>query len=60
MNKDQVKGRVKEVVGKVQKHMGKDNCDTDAEAKGAMRETEGKIQKTFGDIKHKVAKAIDR
>lgn len=60
MNKDQFKGRVKEVAGKVQKNAGYENYDEEMEAEGAVRETKGKIQKTFGDVKHKIGKAIDR
>lgn len=60
MNKDQVKGRVKEATGKAQKNMGQMTKDRSQQLKGAAKEMEGKAQKNLGDIKHKAGKAIDR
>ena len=60
MNKDQVKGRAKEAIGKAEKRLGRSTRDADAEVRGSAREAEGKLQKTFGDAKRKIAKAIDR
>ncbi len=60
MNKDQVKGRVKEVAGKVQKNVADAVDNESAQARGAAKEAEGKVQKNVGDAKHKVGKAIDR
>ena len=60
MNKDQLKGRVKEGLGKLDKHMGRTNRDPIQEDRGTGNELEGKIQKTFGDVKHKIGKNIDR
>ena len=60
MNKDQVKGRVKEATGKMQKNMGRSSADEDVEVRGAATEVEGKVQKNVGDIKRKIGKAIDR
>ena len=60
MNKDQVKGRAKEVAGKIQKNVGDAIDNEEMEAKGAIKEAEGKVQKNYGDAKNKVADAIDR
>jgi uncharacterized protein YjbJ (UPF0337 family) len=60
MNKDQLKGRVKEATGKVQKNVADAMDNESEELKGANRETEGKIQKNLGDIKNKIGNAIDR
>lgn len=60
MNKDQIKGRVKEALGKVEKNAGKANEDPVAEQQGQDRELLGKVQKTFGDVKRKIGKAIDK
>ena len=60
MNKDQVKGRIDEVVGKVKQASARNAGDIDREDEGAGQELKGKIQKTFGDVKHNIAKEIDR
>lgn len=60
MNKDQVKGRIKEVAGNIQKNAADAVDNESAQAKGAARELEGKVQKDYGDAKNKVGKAIDK
>lgn len=51
MNKDQVKGAVKEVAGKVQKNVGDAVGSEEQQVKGAVREAEGNVQKNYGDAK---------
>lgn len=51
MNKDQVKGTVKEVAGKVQAQVGKAIGSTEQKVKGHVREAEGKAQHAVGDAK---------
>ena len=51
MNKDQVKGRIKEAAGEVQEHVGKAIGSTEQQAKGHAREFAGKAQKNLGDAK---------
>ena len=53
MNKDQVKGKIKEAAGEIQEHTGKALGNKEMEAKGHAREFEGKAQKTVGDVKEK-------
>ena len=53
MNKDQVKGAVKDVAGKVQKEAGKLSGSKEQQAKGAIKQGEGKLQKGFGDLREK-------
>ncbi len=60
MNKDQVKGRVNEAVGKGKQVVGGQTGDVDQHDEGMGQELKGKVQKTFGDIKNKISKAIDR
>ncbi|MGI8905329.1 MAG: CsbD family protein [Candidatus Sumerlaeaceae bacterium] len=60
MNKDQIKGRVEEVIGKVKQSTGRNSGDLDQQDEGAGQELKGKVQKTFGDVKHNIAKEIDR
>ena len=55
MNSDQVKGRVKEAAGKVEKNIGRAIGNPKTEAKGLAREIAGKVQKTAADIKSDVA-----
>ncbi len=54
MNKDQVKGKIKEVAGEVQEHTGRAVGSAEQEAKGHAREMEGKVQKAAGDVKENV------
>jgi uncharacterized protein YjbJ (UPF0337 family) len=54
MNKDQVKGSVKDVAGKVQEKVGQQTGDRDQESRGLGNQAEGKIQKTVGDVKDAV------
>ncbi len=54
MNKDQVKGSMKDVAGKVQEKVGEATGDRETEAKGVGNQAEGKTQKTVGDVKDAV------
>ena len=51
MNKDQVKGTVKEAAGAVQQKAGKMIGNPTQEAKGLATKLEGKVQKKVGDAK---------
>ena len=51
MNKDQVKGTIKEVAGKVQEKTGAVVGSAEQRAKGLVKEAEGKAQKKVGDAK---------
>ena len=55
MNRDQVKGRAKEVAGKVEKHVGRAIGSSRTEAKGLAKEITGKVQKTVGDVRDDLA-----
>jgi uncharacterized protein YjbJ (UPF0337 family) len=52
MNRDQVKGRAKEVAGKIEKNAGRVAGSTKTEAKGLAKEAVGKVQKTVGDARN--------
>jgi uncharacterized protein YjbJ (UPF0337 family) len=54
MNKDQIKGSMKDAGGKVQEKVGEATGDRDTEAKGVGNQAEGKVQKTVGDVKDTV------
>ena len=49
MNKDQVKGTVKETTGKVQEKVGAAIGSDEQRAKGLAKEVAGKAQKKLGD-----------
>ena len=51
MNKDQVKGAVKEAAGKVQQQAGKAVGSTKQQAKGLVKQVEGKAQQAYGDVR---------
>ena len=54
MNKDQVKGAAKAVVGKVQEESGKLVGSKEQQIKGLSRQITGKAQKGHGDVKQAV------
>ena len=51
MNKDQVKGVAKDVVGKVQEQAGKLVGSKEQQVKGLSKQISGKVQKGVGDVK---------
>ncbi len=56
MNKDQVKGRIKEVLGIAKETTGKLTDKEILEQKGKLQKTAGKVQAGYGDIKDDVKK----
>jgi len=54
MNKDQVEGRLKEVVGKVQEVAGKTVGSTKEQLKGVINKNVGAAQAKYGDVKNDV------
>jgi uncharacterized protein YjbJ (UPF0337 family) len=51
MNKDQIKGGVKDTAGKVQEQAGKLTGNKEQQAKGIGKQAAGKVQKGVGDVK---------
>lgn len=51
MNKDQMKGGMKDAAGKVQKEAGKVMGSKEHQAKGMSKQAEGKVQKGIGNVK---------
>lgn len=51
MNKDQVKGALKDAAGKVQEQAGKAIGSRKQQAKGLAKQATGKVQKAYGDVK---------
>ena len=59
MNKDQVKGALKEAAREAQELLGRLVGSKEQEAKGHAREMEGKAQKNYGNAKETIADAAD-
>ena len=51
MNKNQVKGAVKDIAGKVQEEAGKLAGSKEQQVKGLNKQISGKAEKTYGDVK---------
>ena len=51
MNKDRVKGKLKDAAGRIERQVGEWSGDTKAQAKGAMKQVEGKVQNAWGKAK---------
>ena len=58
MNKDQVKGRIKEAKGKVKEVAGKVVGNKDLEQEGRLQSIGGKVQTGYGDLKEDIKKSI--
>lgn len=54
MHKDQVKGAVKDVAGKVQEKVGEAIGNTKQQVKGLEKQVEGKAQTAVGNIKESI------
>ncbi|AKU22122.1 CsbD family protein [Massilia sp. NR 4-1] len=59
MNKDQIKGKAKEIGGKIQQEAGELVGSSKQQAKGIKNQIEGKLQKGVGDAREAVDDAID-
>jgi uncharacterized protein YjbJ (UPF0337 family) len=57
MNKDQVKGTVKDVAGKVQEEVGKLYGSKTQQVKGLNKQIAGKAEKALGDAKEAIKHA---
>jgi uncharacterized protein YjbJ (UPF0337 family) len=56
MNKDQVKGRIEEMKGKVKQVMGRIVGNKTLEQKGKIVKTVGSVQASYGDLKDDLKK----
>ena len=60
MNKDQVKGTVKDIAGKVQEKTGQALGSKEQQAKGIGKQVEGQGQKAKGNAKEMLKDGVDR
>ena len=56
MNKDQVKGKAKDIGGKIQEKVGEAVGSSEQQAKGMAKQVEGKVQEKYGDAKEEIVK----
>lgn len=56
MNSDQIKGKAKDIGGKIQEEAGKVTGSSQQQAKGLAKQAEGKVQEKVGDLKNSVNK----
>jgi uncharacterized protein YjbJ (UPF0337 family) len=56
MNDDQIKGKAKDIGGKIQEEAGKLVGSSEQQAKGLSKQVEGKTQEKVGDLKDAVNK----
>jgi uncharacterized protein YjbJ (UPF0337 family) len=57
MNTDQIKGKAKDVAGKVQQKVGEVTGSASQQVKGVAKQVEGKVQKGVGDATEAVKDA---
>lgn len=57
MNKDRIKGKVKDVAGSIERKTGALTDDPKMEIKGAAKQVEGKLQNALGKVKDASKKA---
>ena len=56
MDKDQVKGKAKDIAGRVQRQVGEWTGDEKDQLEGAAKQVEGKVQNAWGKAKQAVKK----
>lgn len=56
MNKDQVKGRAKQVEGSIKKGAGKAVGNDRLQVEGEVEKAVGKVQANYGDLKNTIDK----
>jgi uncharacterized protein YjbJ (UPF0337 family) len=57
MNKNQIKGAVKDIAGKVQEEAGELAGSKEQQAKGLNKQISGKAEKAYGDVKEAIKDA---
>lgn len=59
MNEDQIKGKLKDVGGRVERQVGEWTGDAEKQAHGTLKQAEGKAQSAWGDVKDAGKKAAE-
>lgn len=56
MNKDKIKGKAKDIGGKIQEEVGKVTGSSKQQTEGLSKQVEGKVQEKYGDLKDAIKK----
>jgi uncharacterized protein YjbJ (UPF0337 family) len=59
MDKDRVKGKAKDVAGRVQRQAGEWTGDEESQVKGTLKQAEGKLQNAVGQVKDAVRNSAE-
>ena len=59
INKDEVKGKLKQAEGKAEAGYGDATDSPDHEVKGRVKQAEGAVQEGIGKVKEAIRKAVD-
>ena len=59
MDSDEIKGKGKDIAGRVERQAGEWTGSEEHQAKGAMKQAEGKVQNIAGKVKDRVKNADD-
>jgi uncharacterized protein YjbJ (UPF0337 family) len=51
MNKDQVEGKIRDAVGRIERQAGEWTGDSEKQVHGALKQAEGKVQNAWGNAK---------
>jgi len=51
MNRDEVKGKAKDALGRAERQVGEWTDDSEMQSEGAAKQVEGKVQKGVGKVK---------
>ena len=54
MDKDELKGKVKDIAGRAERQVGEWTGDKSAQVDGGKKQVEGKVQNTWGKVKDAV------
>jgi uncharacterized protein YjbJ (UPF0337 family) len=59
MDKDELKGKAKDIAGRVERQAGEWTGNEETQAKGTIKQGEGKLQNAFGKAKDALKKPSD-
>ena len=60
MDKDRIKGKAKDIAGRVQRQAGEWTGDPETQAKGAAKQAEGKVRNAWGKTRDKAREIHDQ
>lgn len=59
MDNDRIKGKMKDIGGRVERKVGEWTGDKETESEGAAKQGEGKVQNAWGNVKDKVKDVVE-